>query len=211
MISPDSGRRIRLAVFDLDGTLLPRTTACQQIATAAGDLLTIENLERDYRAGFIDSTTFAERALRSWSHAGESLYQRAFAAAPKIGGVEQALVRLRAHEIVTCLVTMAPRQFAECFPGFDHAYGSIYPTRILNPEDKPSVVRKLQAKLGIDTDAIIAFGDSDSDLPLFGYLHHTVAVNSTPNLAAVAAHRYDGADINQALDLVWPRAEAVRR
>ncbi|WP_434739507.1 HAD family hydrolase [Micromonospora sp. SH-82] len=206
-----SAVRIRLAVFDLDGTLLPRTTACQQIAAAAGDPRTIDDLERDFRAGLIDSTVFAERALRSWEHLGEDLYQRAFAAAPKIEGVERALARLRAEGVVTCLVTMGPRQFAECFPGFDHVHGSTYPTRIINPEDKPTVVRELQQRLGIDTDEVIAFGDSDSDFPLFTALRHTVAVNSTPNLAAIAAHRYDGVDIDEALDLVWPRPGAVGR
>lgn len=140
---------IRLAVFDMDGTLLPGTTACQQIALAAEAPTVIEQLEHDYRNGLINSTVFAERALESWAHKGDDLYQRAYLAAPKIAGVDRTLRWLRSHGIVTCLVTIAPRQFAECFSDFGHVYASTYPTDILNPEDKPHVVRELQQKLGI--------------------------------------------------------------
>jgi phosphoserine phosphatase len=197
-----------LAVFDMDGTLLPGTTACQQIAQAAGDPLLIERLERDYRNGLIDSTQFAELALESWARAGTDLYLRAFETCPKIGGVEAALAGLRAQSMATCLITMAPREFAECFTGFDYVFASTYPTDILDPEDKPVVVRELQQRLGVDDARTIAFGDSDSDVPLFRTLTRTVAVNATPNLTTIAAHRYDGDDIRAALRLVHPEAEA---
>jgi phosphoserine phosphatase len=193
---------IELAVFDMDGTLLPGTTACQQIARAAGDPDLIDRLERDYRAGLIDSTRFAELALESWARAGADLYRRAFDACPKIGGVAETLAALRARSVTTCLITMAPREFAECFTGFDHVFASTYPTDILNPEDKPVVVRDLQQRLGLDAARTIAFGDSDSDVPLFETLTRTVAVNATPNLVALAAHRYDGDDLRAALGLV---------
>lgn len=193
---------IGLAVFDMDGTLLPGTTACQQIARAAGDPELIDRLERDYRAGLIDSTRFAVLALESWARAGGDLYRRAFDACPKIGGVTETLAALRARSVTTCLITMAPREFAECFTGFDHVFASTYPTDILNPEDKPVVVRDLQHRLGLDAARTIAFGDSDSDVPLFETLTRTVAVNATSNLVSLAAHRYDGDDLRAALGLV---------
>jgi phosphoserine phosphatase len=191
-----------LAVFDMDGTLLPGTTACQQIALAAGDPETVATLELSYRRGLIDSTTFAQRALASWAAATDDLYQRAFDACPKIGGLTRTLRSLRDRSFVTCLVTMAPRQFAECFAAFDHIYASTYPTRILDPADKPVIVRELQNRLGIDDARTIAFGDSDSDIPLFSALSRTVAVNPTPNLEAVAAHVYRGDDLYEALRAV---------
>ncbi|MDO0929514.1 haloacid dehalogenase-like hydrolase [Streptomyces sp. TG1A-8] len=196
-----------LAVFDMDGTLLPGTTACRQIALVAEDPLVVERLEGDYRDGLIDSTEFARRALASWAHAGPGLYRRAFDACPKIGGVERTLAWLRARSVVTCLITMAPRPFAECFTGFDHVFASSYPDDILNPEDKPEVVRRLQRRLGIDGMRTIAFGDSDSDIPLFRALTRTVAVNATPNLAAMAARRYDGDDLWEALRTLYALRE----
>ncbi len=200
-----------LAVFDLDGTLLPGTTACRQIALAAGDPETVASLELEYKRGLIDSTTFARRALRSWAAAPGDLYRRAFESSPKIGGLEPALSSLRAASITTCLLTMGPIEFAECFAGFDHVFASRFPERIVNPADKPVIVRELQRSLGVDDARTIAFGDSDSDLPLFSVLHRTVAVNATPNLAAIAAHAYDGDDLTEALRIVtaWPPAGAT--
>jgi phosphoserine phosphatase len=191
-----------LAVFDMDGTLLPGTTACQQIALAAGTPEVVASLELDYRRGVIDSTTFAERALESWAVSPTGLFRRAFDACPKIGGLDRTLATLRDRGFATCLVTMAPREFAECFDGFEHVYASTYPTYILDPGDKPVVVRELQARLAVDDGRTIAFGDSDSDIPLFSVLSRTVAVNPTPDLAALAAHTYTGDDLYEALRLL---------
>jgi phosphoserine phosphatase len=191
-----------LAVFDLDGTLLPGTTACQQIALAAGESATVERLERDYRTGLVSTREFAEQALRSWTHAGEDLYRRAYESAPKIGGLEQTLRVLRSQSVTTCLVTMAPGPFAKLFTDFDHVYASTYPSDILEPEDKPRIVQELMHRLGLDDAQTIAFGDADSDLPLFRTLTRTVAVNANPQLASLASRRYDGDDLLAALRLV---------
>ncbi|WP_051717681.1 HAD family hydrolase [Streptomyces sp. NRRL F-5727] len=196
-----------LAVFDMDGTLIPGTTACRQIGLAAGDVATVERLEREYRAGLIDSTAFADHCLTSWERAGDGLYRTAFAGCPKIGGLEEALARLRARSYVTCLITMSPRPFAELFDGFDHVFASTYPTDILDPEDKPLIVDRLRRRLGLRLDQVVAFGDADSDVPLFRALTRTVAVNSTPNLRELAAHHYDGDDIAHALRMVLPDEE----
>ncbi|MFG3284532.1 HAD family hydrolase [Streptomyces sp. NPDC048111] len=197
----------KLAVFDMDGTLLPGTTACRQIGLAAGDVATVDRLELAYRDQLINSTEFAEQCLVSWARAGMELYRLAFDASPKIGGLARTLERLRDQSVTTCLITMAPRPFAECFPGFDAVFASSYPADILNPEDKPVIVHRLREELGLDPSEVIAFGDSDSDIPLFRTLTRTVAVNSTPNLRELAAHHYDGDDIEDALRLLLAPAE----
>jgi phosphoserine phosphatase len=191
-----------LAVFDMDGTLLPGTTACQQIALAAGDPETVACLEFEYKRGLIDSTTFAKRAIESWAVASGNVYRRAFDACPKIGGIDRTLRSLRARSFTTCLITMGPKEFAECFEAFDHVYGSKFPAHIIDPAEKPIIVRKLQRELGVDDARTIAFGDSDSDIPLFSALRRTVAINATPNLAAIAAHAYNGGDLWEALRMV---------
>ena len=47
----------------------------------------------------------------------------------------------------------------------------------------------------------VAYGDSSSDLGLFATLPHTVGVNPTPELGALAAARYVGTDIREAYAL----------
>lgn len=191
-----------LAVFDMDGTLFPETTACQQIARTAGNLDVITDLERDYRHGLINSLDFARRASKAWDAQPPDLYRRAFDACPKIGGIEKTLAWLSARSFATCLITMAPGLFADHFKNFDYVYASTYPNHILNPADKPTVVKRLQFLLKIDDANLMAFGDSDSDLPLFAALTHTVAVNATPNLVDVAARAYSGDALYQALQLL---------
>jgi phosphoserine phosphatase len=44
----------------------------------------------------------------------------------------------------------------------------------------------------------VAYGDSASDVPLFGWLRHSVAVNATPQLRRLAAVAVDGTDLRPA-------------
>ncbi|WP_406213002.1 HAD family hydrolase [Streptomyces decoyicus] len=196
-----------LAVFDLDGTLLPETTSCREIARVVGRHTDIHDLEAAYGRGEIDSRAFAVSALRCWSAGGEAVYRQAFDAARFLHGIPECLTWLRTHGTTTVLVTMSHREFAECLDGFDHIFASDYPDDILNPEDKPLIVEKLRTDLGITADDVIAFGDSTSDLPLFRTLRRTVAVNASPALTALAAHHYQGDDLRGALRLVCPDAE----
>lgn len=196
-----------LAVFDLDGTLLPDTTSCREIARVVGRHADIEDLEAAYGRGEIDSRAFAVNALRCWSEAGPRVYRQAFDAAHFIGGIQECLTWLREQRTRTVLVTMSHREFAECFDGFDRVCASSYPDNILNPEDKPRIVEQLMSDLGITSDDVIAFGDSTSDLPLFHTLRRTVAVNASPALTGIAAHHYLGDDLREALRLVCPAAE----
>lgn len=199
-----------LAVFDLDGTLLPDTTSCREISRAAGRQTVIEDLEAAYDRGEIDSRAFAVTALQCWSDAGPGVYRRAFDTARFIGGIQECLTWLARQRTRTVLVTMAHREFAECFEGFDRVYASSYPDSILNPEDKPRIVKQLMSDMSITPDDVIAFGDSTSDLPLFRTLWHTVAVNASPALTGIAAHHYLGDDLREALRLVCPSAELAR-
>lgn len=196
-----------LAVFDLDGTLLPDTTSCREIARVVGRHGDIHDLEAAYGRGEIDSRAFAVSALECWSAAGDGVYRRAFDAARFIDGIQDCLTWLRARGTTTVLVTMSHREFAECFEGFDRVFASDYPEDILNPEDKPRIVEQLRSELGIEPDDVIAFGDSTSDLPLFRTLRNTVAVNASPSLAELATHHYDGDDLRKALQLVCEDAE----
>ncbi|MFE1763963.1 HAD family hydrolase [Streptomyces angustmyceticus] len=196
-----------LAVFDLDGTLLPETTSCREIARVVGRHADIHDLEAAYGRGEIDSRAFAVSALRCWSSGGQAVYRRAFEAARFLHGIQDCLAWLRAQGTTTVLVTMSHREFAECFDGFDRIFASDYPHDILDPEDKPLIVERLRAGLGITPDDVIAFGDSMSDLPLFRTLPRTVAVNASPALTELAAYHYRGDDLREALRLVCPTAE----
>jgi phosphoserine phosphatase len=201
-------RAIGLAVFDLDGTLLPDTTACREIARAVGKTSRIDALESMYQQGRLDSCTFARLALASWEPNLATCFKLGFDGAPVLDGLDDALAELRSAGFASCLITMAPRQFAECFSGFDFTFASDYPDFILGPEDKPKMVAILMRQLGVRLEDVVAFGDSDSDVPLFRMVPCTVAVNAQPCVRTIARYHYNGTNILDALGLVLPEIGA---
>lgn len=190
-----------LVVFDLDGTLLPGTTACQEIARVAGNPGLIDTLEALYNDGVITSGEFGKRAAEDWLKHGPALYRRAFQQAPKLDDIDAALSRLKGLGAVTALVTMAPQPFANHFTGFDHVFGSSYGEVILNPDDKPKRVTELLATYGLAADDVIALGDSASDIPLFTVCSRTVAVNASADLRSIARWTYDGPSALEAVSV----------
>lgn len=191
----------QLVIFDLDGTIIRDSTAAQAISLAAGTLPEIQLLEAEYRAGHIDSVHFSRRALELWGPDHLTYFSDAWASVAKIDGLNAALSGLRSLGIATCLLTMAPEEFARLVGDFDHIRGSQYGMKILNPEDKPRIAAQIQSAIGADDDDIVALGDSASDVPLFTKYKRTIAVNATEDLLALARHSYSGSNMMDALAL----------
>jgi len=194
----------KLAIFDMDGTLIPGTTAAQEIAKVSKTLPQIRRLEKIYSQNKIDSMEFSIRANRIWADYGTSLYEQAWSASPKLSNIYSTLTNLRDHGYITCLITMAPYQFARFFTGFDHVYGSSYGNNIINPEDKPKITFSLQSKYKITPTNTFACGDSHSDIPLFKELENTIAINASDELKSLAKVIYNGSDLQEAMSLLIP-------
>ena len=72
------------------------------------------------------------------------------------------------------------------------------PAAVLTPQHKVEITMELLDRYGLTPDRGVAYGDSDADVPLFEALPHTVAVNGSDNLTAVAAVAYHGWDLREA-------------
>lgn len=191
----------KLVIFDLDGTIIRNSTAAQAISLAAGTLPEVQLLEAEYHAGHIDSLQFSLRALELWGPDHLTYFSDAWASVPKIDDLDAAISCLRSLGIATCLLTMAPEEFARLVGNFNHIHGSQYGTKILNPEDKPRIAAQIQAAIGADDDDVVALGDSASDAPLFTKYTRTIAVNATQDLLVLARHSYSGSSVMDALAL----------
>lgn len=183
-----------LVVFDMDGTLLPDATACHYIGEASNTTDIVQDLEERYGRGEIQEREFAQILARTWKQCGAN-YRSAFDRSSKIDGIDTALNELRCRGITTCLVTMAPYEFACNFSNFDFVYGSTYPDQVLTPDDKPIIVEKLERSLHKEPRSAVVIGDSYSDIPLFGSYPSSIALNATRELQALAARTVNTRDL----------------
>jgi phosphoserine phosphatase len=199
----------RLFIFDMDGTLLVRTTAAIEIAKMSGTLHQLHLLERQFAAREIDAFTFAQNINSLWGILDRQFIRAAFDATPKLANIQTVTGIIRRAGGKSCLITMSPDFYANLFYeyGFDFIGASQFPRtagepvkreHILNPTDKATLVRRWCLQLGFDPHNCVAFGDSMSDYPLFRELHHTVSINGDPTLKSLARHHYEGSDLHAA-------------
>jgi phosphoserine phosphatase len=199
----------RLFVFDMDGTLLIKTTACIEIAKMSGTLDELHILEQEFGSGQIDAFQFAENISSLWGMLDAQIVKAAFEATPKLDNIRAVTALIRRAGGFSGLITMSPDYYANLFYdyGFDLISASRFPqnseailTRenILSPKDKAIIVQRWCKQLGLDLNKAVAFGDSMSDYLLFNELKHTVSINGDSQVKALARFHYEGFDLHAA-------------
>jgi len=206
-----------LHVFDMDGTLLHRTTAGLEIARRLGCLQDLLDLEASFAAGTIDTRAFSAATAALWQGITIEVVAEVFRASPWIGGLPEVLADVRKRGEHSLVITMSPDFFAEQLLdlGVDEVAASRFPplplreipdpVGILTPADKVTIVAATLARHGLTAEQCVAYGDSGSDIPLFRWLPYTVAVNAAAELDELAAIRYQGADLREAYRLARAR------
>jgi phosphoserine phosphatase len=151
----------RLFVFDMDGTLLMKTTACVEIAKVSGTLDQLHHLEYRFASGEIDAFCFAQNIGALWGLVEEQVVRKAFDATPKLTNIEAVTGLIRRGGGKSCLITMSPDFYANLFYdyGFDFIGASRFPRssdeeikreHILNPRDKARIVERWCNQLGFE-------------------------------------------------------------
>lgn len=202
----------KLFVFDMDGTLLPNSTASLEIAKKTGTVAELRHLENRFAAQELDTKMFAAEIHSLWGVLDEKVIRSAFEETTKMRRIDTVVGALAERGHKSCVITMSPDFFAELFLeyGFDYVFASRFPRerqealkpdRILTPDDKVHLTKKVCDELGIDMEDVVAFGDSMSDYPLFRTLVHTVSVNGTPELERLAKYSYRGDDLYEIFEL----------
>ncbi|GLW15715.1 hypothetical protein Stsp01_24580 [Streptomyces sp. NBRC 13847] len=193
-----------LHVFDMDGTLLPGTTACLELARHLGCEGRLHDLEASFAAGG-STVDFARALLKLMPELTSEVVAEVFEAAPKLTGIREVLDDIAERGEHAVLITMSPDFFAQHFaPWGMEVFASVFPPPpfrralaedgILTPADKPRLCAALQQRHGVG-EQVVAYGDSHSDLPLFRTARHAVAVNATAHLRAHATVDYVGGDL----------------
>jgi len=197
---------MRAHVFDMDGTLVRSTSAPLLVATALGRGDSLLELEHRFATGAATAVDFARAMHEMWGVVPPEVARRAFVSAPLIENVREVLADIRLRGEVACLITMSPGYFAEQFLefGFDAVFASRFPRSaevaldegaILNPEDKPRLAARFCAEHGLRLRDAVAYGDSMSDVFLFGEVALRVSVNGDHHLAELADIAVEGSDL----------------
>ncbi|WP_405778907.1 HAD family hydrolase [Streptomyces sp. NBC_00859] len=204
----------RLHLFDLDGTLIRGSAAPVEISRQLGLGKEIGVLERDLVAGRISSPEYAVEVHALWSGLTTEHVAAAFDAAPWLAGIRQVWRDIRERGDYCAVISLSPSFFVERLLGWGAhaAHGSRFPevpfTRpvdpagILSAAAKVRIMDRLCTEFGLGRADCVAYGDSMSDVELFGAVSRSVAVNADSHVTALATHHYGGGDLREAYALV---------
>jgi HAD superfamily phosphoserine phosphatase-like hydrolase len=169
------GAPLRLAAFDLDGTLLRGDTVCEALARKLGHLERMRELEatQEERQDR-DSLLFLRKELAAYYQGVPALELRSYLSTLTLApGAREGFALLRQAGIVTAIVSITWEFAVEWVAtelGADYYVG----TRFLDdgsiehfwPEDKAVWLADLMRRRGIRREETVAVGDSWRDVPM---------------------------------------------
>lgn len=202
----------KLYVFDMDRTLLPKTTASLEIAKIMNQSHVLEQIEAKLKNKEIDDKQFAHETYNLWGVPDPSIVRQAFENSPKLKNIKETLQHIANENHVSCLITLSPQYFAHHFYeyGFDHIFSSYMPAspqeildteKILSPMHKWQITRDLAKRVGTSLQNVIAFGDSRSDQHIMAELNETVSVNGDDHIRHMCKYDYTGNDLWEAYQM----------
>ncbi len=202
-------------VFDLDGTLLPGTTASFVVAESMGNQAAVKELERRYRTYQISNHECTEREGALFAGTNPEQIREHLRRAPWIGGLRETLIALtdagcplplakRAWRFITEALEYRP-WFAAVSGAEMKLEGSLLSgttSRHFDDDDKLRFVECWCTTRGYRLDEVAAIGDSRSDVPLFHKVGTAIALNATSDARAAADYVLDTDDLRDVLPLL---------
>ncbi|MFE5682181.1 HAD family hydrolase [Streptomyces sp. NPDC056512] len=204
----------RLHLFDLDGTLLHGTSAPVEISRQLGLEAEAAALDREIGAQRIGPPEYARRVHALWERLTPEHVTAAFEGAPWLTGIRETWAEIRARGEYCAVVSLSPSFFVERLTGWGAhaAYGSRFPavpftepvdpSGVLSAAAKVKIADRLCEQFGVSRAECLAYGDSLSDVELFGVVPVSIAINADRHVAALATHSYAGRDLWEAYELV---------
>src|SRR5687768_15395945 len=108
-------RRYDIVCFDLDGTLLPKTTTVLHLSRWNGTEAKFAELERRYAAGEISNVEVAMADAKNWAGVAVADAHEALSDARLIDGVAETVATLSAAGIDSYITTLTWRFASEYF------------------------------------------------------------------------------------------------
>jgi phosphoserine phosphatase len=206
----------RLFCFDLDGTLIYRTSTCQHLADHLGHADSHRDFEDRYATGAISNREVAEGTAFHYRGRTVAEITAYMQSVPLIGGINETMEYLRRKSIPALLSTVTWRFAAESiarrfgFVDFSGTEMSEDDQRMLlgvvsrdcDEFDKRDFVAGFCSAHGIAASQVVAIGDSRSDIPLFQWSGFSVALNANAAARAAAKVAVDTDDLRNILKVI---------
>jgi HAD superfamily phosphoserine phosphatase-like hydrolase len=201
---------IRLAAFDLDGTLIRDRTCIEAVVESIGrtnEAAAFESLDvRD-----LDGMAAARNSIAGWLRPfpTDVLLRdvRDLALAP---GVEEAFSMLRRHHVTTAILSLTWKPAVDWFAErlrADFAVGTSHEDDGIDhvwPEDKGRWLLDFAAQHGLDQRELAAVGDSDGDREMLAAAGFRVCVGDRPLKLPDVVHM-PGADMLEVAERIVER------
>ena len=172
-------RKIRLAVFDLDGTLTPVDSLWRYLHDAFGTWEKGRISAQRYRSGEISYTEWAEADARCWTGVSIVALSEVVGTIPYRHGVKQVFDRLRHGSVKTAIVSAGLSVLADKFAreleaDFMEANDLEVNDGVLtggirvrvSVTEKGKVIQEIAAKAHVRIEEVAVIGDRANDLPL---------------------------------------------
>lgn len=209
-------KEIHMVCFDLDDTLTREIDSVTYLCMLAGRLAEKNAIQALEDRGEIDWVTCDHRkaALLAGLPVEKALTEFARIIRP-LKNVADVMAQLRQRRIRTIVVTAGPVQVARAAMSafqMDDAYGSeygeeagVFTGKIDHHIGDRGKIACLEADCranGIAPERCVAVGDGSTDIPLFEYCRHSIAINYSPATAGKARFYLRTDDLADILPLI---------
>jgi len=213
----DARSHWRLAGFDLDGTLVYGTTVLLHLGSKLGEVEFVQSLVSGYESYKFTNrevSTAAASKLFGGKHKDDLI--KLLDDIPSLDKIQETVHILKSHEIrsVVASVTFgfASEWFAKRF-GFDGSSGielavdsdGNYTGEVaehFDELDKRKFMIKQCRDMAISTSEVFYIGDSRSDIPTFGLVGFSIALNANAPARAAASRAINSRSLLEAVGLV---------
>jgi phosphoserine phosphatase len=210
---------LRLAIFDLDGTLKQARDPYVYLHKRLGTWEASQSFSHKGLAGELDYDEWLRLDAAQWKGVPRATMEALLRENPYLPGARETVLALRRAGVQVAVVSTGIHLQAEQVQadlGLDRAFANEIlfedgiatgKARSLVPErGKGQIVAQLQAEFGVRPEECLAVGDSTSDADMFGSVRLGVAVNPSSDRVREAADLVlETADLRPLL----PRLEAA--
>ncbi|WP_405851849.1 haloacid dehalogenase-like hydrolase [Streptomyces sp. NBC_00090] len=185
--------------FDVDGTLVPRTSSSVFLAGFLGHRDELAEAEGGYASGTLDNRQVSELDAAGWAGVPEGQVLGWLDGLPLVSGISETVAWCWSNRLVPVLATLAWSPVGSYLTdrfGFHSFSGPRLETaggrftgrvaRHFDEYDKRDFALTQARELGLDPLSCGAVGDSRSDLPLFASVGVAVAFNASKHARTAA-------------------------